>query len=199
MNNRGSLYKYINLIKLSHPTYLNNLYNMVNKIEGWQVPYQLAMLFFVGLVNEGRLVEIGSWKGKSTITLLMGGGLCIDAVDLFDKSLDDFKKNLNEFQLLDNVNIHVGKSVDISKTFENESVDLIFIDGNHDYENVKNDILSWYPKLKKGGLMFGHDYPHDLDTDFQELKLAVNEYVKDKSELFDQFDAWQGIWAAIKK
>lgn len=38
------------------------------------------------------------------------------------------------------------------------SLDLVFIDANHDYSSVKLDILSWLPKMKVGSVMCGHDY-----------------------------------------
>ena len=49
-------------------------------------------------------------------------------------------------------------SEEASKHFENESLDFVFIDGLHDYESVKNDISYWYPKVKVGGIISGHDY-----------------------------------------
>jgi hypothetical protein len=42
--------------------------------------------------------------------------------------------------------------------FDDESLDFVYIDGNHTYESVKEDMELWYPKLKKGGLFAGHDY-----------------------------------------
>jgi len=42
--------------------------------------------------------------------------------------------------------------------FQDESLDFIYIDGDHSYKGAKQDIESWYPKIKKGGLVAGHDY-----------------------------------------
>jgi len=42
--------------------------------------------------------------------------------------------------------------------FDDETFDFIFIDGNHYYDYVYEDILIWFPKLKKGGIISGHDY-----------------------------------------
>ena len=42
--------------------------------------------------------------------------------------------------------------------FQDESLDFIYIDGDHSYKGAKQDIESWHPKIKKGGLMAGHDY-----------------------------------------
>ena len=46
----------------------------------------------------------------------------------------------------------------VSKFFLDHSLDMVFIDGAHDYESVMTDILSWLPKIKKNGLICGHDY-----------------------------------------
>ena len=39
-----------------------------------------------------------------------------------------------------------------------DELDLVFIDGAHSYENVKQDIALWLPKVRKGGILSGHDY-----------------------------------------
>lgn len=42
--------------------------------------------------------------------------------------------------------------------FENRSVDFVYIDGNHDFNYVFSDILLWLPRIRKGGVISGHDY-----------------------------------------
>lgn len=49
-------------------------------------------------------------------------------------------------------------SKDASKLFEDKSLDYVFIDGEHSYEAVKEDIMCWLPKAKEGGWIGGHDY-----------------------------------------
>lgn len=46
--------------------------------------------------------------------------------------------------------------------FENNSVDFVYVDGNHDFNYVLMDILLWLPKIRKGGVMSGHDYKHPV-------------------------------------
>ena len=52
-----------------------------------------------------------------------------------------------------------------SEKIEDNSLDFIYVDGNHEYESVKKDISYWWDKIKVGGVMGGHDIetrkPHD--------------------------------------
>lgn len=45
-----------------------------------------------------------------------------------------------------------------SESFDNNSIDFVYIDGNHNYEFVLADLTSWYHKVKKGGIILGHDF-----------------------------------------
>ena len=65
-----------------------------------------------------------------------------------------------------------GRSVDVAKGYEDESIDLVFIDGAHDYGNVSADIAAWLPKVKPGGIVSGHDYSKAI---FPGLVRAVTE------------------------
>jgi hypothetical protein len=51
-------------------------------------------------------------------------------------------------------------SIEAAETYLDNSLDFVFIDAAHDYDSVKQDIISWLPKVKKGGIISGHDYPH---------------------------------------
>ena len=52
----------------------------------------------------------------------------------------------------------VGDSVSVAGQYADNSLDFVFIDGDHRYEPVKNDILAWLPKMKIGSILSGHDY-----------------------------------------
>jgi predicted O-methyltransferase YrrM len=61
------------------------------------------------------------------------------------------------------------------KDFKDESLDFVFIDGNHQYSYVLEDITEWSKKVRSGGIVSGHDYFEFLDNG---VIRAVNEYVK---------------------
>lgn len=75
--------------------------------------------------------------------------------------------------------IHEGFSHDVSKEFEDEMFDLVFIDADHSYEGCKQDIQDYWPKVKKGGYLGGHDYDnHENNLKFG-VKDAVDEMFND--------------------
>jgi len=52
-------------------------------------------------------------------------------------------------------------SMDAVKNFDNETFDFVYIDGNHNFQNCTNDICEWTKKVKRGGIIAGHDYRTD--------------------------------------
>lgn len=84
-------------------------------------------------------------------------------------------------------------SKNAAQRFANESIDWIFIDANHGYDAIKEDIQLWWPKVKKGGFLSGHDY--NVYPGFGIVQ-AVNEFLKEQNLYFsilttkDVFDSW---------
>jgi SAM-dependent methyltransferase len=60
--------------------------------------------------------------------------------------------------------------------FEDEFFDFVYIDADHHYEPVLEDLKAWYPKVKSGGVFFGHDYNQPWDG----VVNAVNEFFAEK-------------------
>lgn len=73
----------------------------------------------------------------------------------------------------DNTKLIVMDSLAAAKTFQDQSLDLVFIDADHSYEGVKADIHAWAPKVRQGGILAGHDYDQ---PDFPGVKKAVDEF-----------------------
>jgi predicted O-methyltransferase YrrM len=90
-------------------------------------------------------------------------------------------------------------SVDAAKLFGDETFDFVYIDANHDYEHCSQDIEAWFPKVRHGGLVAGHDY---LDWTIDQgapvnfgVKQAVTEFcTKHGYKLhLTTDDFWQGV------
>ena len=69
-------------------------------------------------------------------------------------------------------------SLEAAGQFEDESLDFVFIDASHEYEDVKADIMAWMPKVKRGGVLAGHDYYVNYDY-FPGVKRAAKECLVD--------------------
>ena len=68
-------------------------------------------------------------------------------------------------------------SMDAVKDFEDESLDFVFIDGNHTFEYVINDIAEWSKKIRPGGIISGHDFWNSADG-FGHLRLDIDRFIK---------------------
>ncbi len=159
-------------------------------IKGWfSYPEQL-FLYQTGKMMDS-FIELGSWKGKSTHALCSSGCPKVIAIDHWKGSefepeahaeaksgsvFEDFKKNVSHFENLTIVNADINDAV---KNFEDKSVDAIFIDAGHTYEEVKNDIRKW--KNKARILLCGHDYV----SGWPGVKQAVDEELGGPDEIHD--------------
>jgi len=84
------------------------------------------------------------------------------------------------------------KSADAVKFIADNSLDFVYLDGNHDYEFVVKDISLYYPKLKIGGLLSGHDY------DYKSVKKAVDEFANKENLKLHIEDMGPGQYAGKK-
>lgn len=103
----------------------------------------------------------------------------------YDETHHDHREDL--LACLDNVKPFKGRceivkefSHNAYSLFEDGYFDFIYIDGNHSYEAVLDDLNKWYPKLKVGGLIAGDDYtikPEELSFNYMfGVKRAVDEF-----------------------
>jgi len=89
-------------------------------------------------------------------------------------------------------------SHDAADTFESESIDLVFIDGNHTFKYVKQDIEDWYPVVSQGGILAGHDYyPPGRTHHYRQVGKAVDQFCK-KNDI-KLLTAPDHVWYFYKK
>jgi beta-1,4-mannosyl-glycoprotein beta-1,4-N-acetylglucosaminyltransferase len=174
-----------NVFKFLLPNFkVNPITEKTNLGENWFTFPELYKNIVENCSNGSKLVEVGCWKGRSSIymaTMIANAEKNIDfyCIDTFEgsvehKNLADLKNIYDIFlSNIDPVKKYIkhikNSSINSSYKFENDSLDFVFIDASHEYEEVKQDILSWLPKVKKNGVLAGHDYHHD------DVRIAVNE------------------------
>jgi hypothetical protein len=73
------------------------------------------------------------------------------------------------------VDIIRKNSVEAAATFDDGSLDIVFIDGDHSTDAVISDIAAWKPKVKKGGLLTGHD--HSFHNVKKAIDIALPRYI----------------------
>jgi len=118
-----------------------------------------------------KMVEIGSFEGVSTM-LFSRFADTVYAVDCYDYTvpptgripshdqlfIDAEKTFIERTKNIKNI-VKVRKtSLEAAKDFPDRSLDAVYIDGEHDELNVRQDIETWRPKVKFGGFLMGHDF-----------------------------------------
>lgn len=150
-------------------------------VEGQINARQCAILFYFAYSQEGtgRIVEIGSFKGKSTVWLakalqLNGSKEKLFAIDPHvGDSYDTFLSNVSKLKLSTWVE-HVKNTSEQAAKNWNQSIKLLFIDGSHRYEDVLLDLQLWAPWVKPGGVIIMDDT--DPNGNFPGVVRAINEY-----------------------
>lgn len=119
----------------------------------------------------GYGVEVGVYKGDLSQCILSNWDGTLYMVDTWRPMDDYYDKSMSE-TLFFNLNETIDKtkeyqdrglilrmtSEQASNLFADNSLDFVYIDANHSYEYVMEDLRLWYPKLKKGGYLMGDDY-----------------------------------------
>lgn len=118
------------------------------------------------------LVEIGVYKGESTLELLNNANIKryvgIDPYEQYqeyehddtnqyttDQLYNTVKEKFKGFKQLELIRKYSSDAVDM---FKDNSIDFLFVDGNHSYKYVLEDLEKYYPKVKKGGIISGDDF-----------------------------------------
>jgi hypothetical protein len=168
------------------------MHHFYQNIHGWMDFENL----YSHMVNEAHhlshFVEVGSWKGKSSAFMCVeiansGKIIRFDCVDTWQGSdvhqtggpfedhdcvngelLTRFQENMAP--VTGRFNTIISTSVQAAQSYANWSLDFVFIDADHSYPSMIQDITAWLPKIKPGGYLAGHDYPN-----WAGVKQAVDE------------------------
>ena len=155
--------------------------------EQWFTYPRLYRMLVESCRPNGTIVELGAWKGRSSAFLVVEAknkspNIKIHIVDtwlgsgehtvgmtdgLYEKFISNMAPLNGHYQA------HRMTTDEAVPLFEDGSLDGVFIDADHTYEAVKRDIANWMPKVRKGGILAGHDYIHTWPGVIQ----AVNESI----------------------
>ena len=138
-------------------------------VDGWLSESQGRELFATAARARGRgaIVEIGSWKGRSTIWLAFGARLAGQRVVAVDRhagsrefpdarTYDEFAANMRRAGVEDVV-IPMVMSSETAAAQLAGPVEILFIDGDHSDEGAGADADTWLPRLIDGGTVLMHD------------------------------------------
>jgi predicted O-methyltransferase YrrM len=165
-----------------------SVFNNLSAVEGQINIRQCAVLFYFAYArtDEGKVVEIGSFKGKSTVWLakalqLSGRKEKVFAMDPHVRdSYETFLNNISRLNLSEWVESVKSTSEEAAKTW-NQIIKLIFIDGSHRYEDVLLDLQLWVPRVKRGGVVVMDDT--DPKGNFPGVVRAIREYRESNQNL----------------
>lgn len=168
---------------------IDHIYNQPQFGEIWFDYPELYKKVVEKFPTGSSFVEVGSWKGMSSAYMAVeiansNKDISFYCVDSWEGSIEHERYNIDTSNLydifLDNMSplkkyfkALKSSSLQAAKQFEDESLDFVFIDASHEYEDVRDDIRAWFPKVKKGGIIAGHDY---TNKDFPGVMKAVGEF-----------------------
>lgn len=151
------------------------------QIEGFLSPREMKFLCLLGAVrtSTGEILEIGSFKGRSTMILarasVLAGDVSISAVDPMsapsetdpdlqgeESSYEDFRRNLAAHEVEDRVHLHRMFSFELAKSWKTP-LRLLWIDGDHTYAGTRADFEGFAPHLSDGAIVAIHDVLHEFE------------------------------------
>jgi predicted O-methyltransferase YrrM len=139
------------------------LVSILAQVDGYLYPHEAVLLYQLARSSPGAgaVVEIGSYRGRSTLCLAKGararGGTRVYAVDPHVYGTEaDLRENLRHFGMDGIVEPVVLPSVEAARDFRGD-VRLLFVDGHHEEASVAADLDAWLPKVVPGGFVLVHD------------------------------------------
>ena len=127
--------------------------------------------------------EIGVWRGEFS-EMLCQAGLTVYSIDPWitykeeenQEKMDEFYDYaVRRLSVYPNSTIIKKSSMEALTYFPDESLDFVYIDGDHSFKAVAFDICEWEKKVRKGGILAGHDYS---GVSCAYVPYVVNAYAK---------------------
>lgn len=184
---------------------------IASAIGGWLTYKEAELLYSLAQQVSTKLVivEIGSWKGRSTVCLGSGArdgkGARVYAIDPHTGSAEHkkmFGTSINTFNLfwdniknagLDSFIMPIKKtSVEAAESFH-DPVGFIFIDGAHDFTYVNKDVKFWFPKVTNGGVIAFHDSWHFLGPNLVTAWMLVSSSKIKNPKLIDTITIFEKV------
>lgn len=155
---------------------MEHFYNKEQFGEDWFTYANLYREMVQKFPSGSTFVEVGSWKGRSSSFMAVeiansNKEIKFYCVDTWCGSVehqsnpelpiifDIFRSNMKPVE--DYYTAIKRRSIEAANLFKDKSLEFVFIDASHEYEDVKNDINAWMPKVKPGGVLAGHDYKYE--------------------------------------
>jgi MMP 1-O-methyltransferase len=177
-----------------------DLRERLDALPGWLSHEEGETLYRLAKACTGRgvIVEIGSFRGKSTTCLGLGSkaagrGVRVYAIDPHRRgSFPDFRQNIENADLVDVVTPIQSGSQNAWRDFD-EPIELLFIDGSHKYKRVRDDFRRWVPKVVDGGVVAMHD-----TTWFEGPKRVADELIFKSRHFKDARYVFSSMTVAVK-
>ena len=173
---------------------LSEIRKQIKYIKGSLDPLDEEFLYntVLKLKPNSKILEIGAYKGRSIAIMALARSDCsFYTIDIV--VTEELKKNLNN---IENITIIEGDSKYIKW---DKQIDLLWIDGNHTYEGVKNDIQRFGGFVKDSGIICGHDFTSEMNPNqnYVGLVKAVKENIIQNQEWIN-FNVDRVNWYAEK-
>ncbi|MBL8861233.1 MAG: class I SAM-dependent methyltransferase [Planctomycetes bacterium] len=183
---------------------------LAEDVEGWMSREELALLHELAarVPRVQCVVEIGNYRGRSTVALALGArhgsGADVYSVDphaeftgprgghFGREDMAHLYANLARSGVGAHVRVVTLPSVSVARAWTGPRVGLLFVDGDHRYEAVRADYEAWRPSLAPGAVIAFDD------CDFAEVVRFVEERV-DAGELVPQGGAGKVRWFGIRQ
>ena len=141
-----------NRLKLINLFQENNIFGIGIELGTYKGHYAKEIL----KVWSGKLYLVDVWRNLENDDYLDGSNQ-IDYKSIISECFDSIKENEDRCFIIR------ADSKNAIELFNDLSLDFVYIDANHKYEHVKEDLNIWFPKVRYGGIVSGHDY---LNTDW---------------------------------